>query len=92
MSVCLVKVFIAPVYLMTMFCVSRLTKSTLRKFAIRVSTDFLGGLQCRRPASWQHTLGKQSNVEVQALGCRSKMGGGGAVHSKYSVTVNREKT
>lgn len=75
-----------------MFWVKRFTKSTFRKLAISVSTDFLGGRQCRRPASWQHTFGKQSSVEVQAFGCRSKMVGGGAVHSKYSVTVDRGKS
>lgn len=74
-------------YLITMFWANRFTKSTFRKLAISVRTDFLGGRQCRRPASWQQTLGKQSNVDVQAFGWRSKMGGGGAVHSKYSVTL-----
>lgn len=72
---------------MTIFCVRRLTKSTLKTLANMVNTDFLGGRQWRRPASWQQTLGKQSKVEVQAFGCKSKMGGGGAVHSKYSDTV-----
>lgn len=72
---------------MTIFCVKRFTKSTLKTLANIVKTDFFGGRQWRRPASWQQTLGKQSNVEVQGFGCKSKMAGGGGVHSRYSATA-----
>lgn len=50
--------------------------------------DLRGGLQCLLPASWQHILGKQSNVRLHGLGCVSNTGGGGGVHCKYWDTAS----
>lgn len=61
-------------------------KITVANPVTKANSERRGGRQCFRPASWQQTFGKQSNVLLHVLGNWSKAGGGGGVHCKYCET------